>query len=170
MSCGIISTTEPTFDDKRVFLFDGTTIALAPEKKLQAAYPPASNQFGEGVWPIALLTVFHEVASGCALLPQAGAMYGADSVSETQLGRQGMEQLASGSIVMADAGFGIFGVAHHGAKCGHDVLLRMKKGSFESLRKKADLQSESEHHKSYRLTWLPTAKNRKTDPTLPTDA
>lgn len=170
VSSGVISTTEPTFDDKRVFLLDGTTIALAPEKKLQTAYPAASNQFGEGVWPIALLTVFHELASGCALLPQVGAMYGPEAVSETQLGRQGMEQLPSGSIVMADAGFGIFGVAYHGAKCGHDVLLRMKKANFESLRKNADLQSESDHHKSYQLTWLPTTKNRKTEPALPADA
>lgn len=43
-------------------------------EELQVAFPPASNQHGEGAWPIALLTVFHELASGCALLPQVRAM------------------------------------------------------------------------------------------------
>lgn len=74
------------------------------------------------------------------------------------------------SIIMPDAGFGISGAAYHAVECGHDALQRMKKSNFESLRKKAQLQSESKHRKSYRLTWVPTASNRKTQPALPLDA
>lgn len=66
VSHAIVAESKPLLDDRKIFLIDGTTMALAPEKELQIAFPPASNQFGEGVWPIALLTVFHELASGCA--------------------------------------------------------------------------------------------------------
>lgn len=167
---GIISTTEPTFADRRVFLIDGTTMSLAPEKELQIAFPPASNQLGEGVWPIALLTVFHELSSGCALLPEIGPMYGERAVSETQLACQGLAKLPPHSIVMGDKGFGIFGVAYEAKRWGHDFLFRMKKSNFESLRRKADLVSESKYHKTYRHSWKPTPKNRETNPGLPENA
>lgn len=167
---GIIATTEPIFDEFRVFAIDGTTIALAPEKELQIAFPPASNQLGEGIWPIALLTVFHELSSGCALLPEVGPMYGEHAVSETKLACDGLEKLPPRALVMGDKGFGIFGVAHEANRCGHEFLFRMKKSNFQSLRKQAELVSQSEHHKTYRHTWTPTKKNRETTPDLPDDA
>lgn len=170
VSTGIVATTEPSFHQRRVFLIDGTTITLAPEKELQQAFPAASNQFGEGVWPVALLTVFHELTSGSAMLPEIGAMYGDQAVSETALARRGLEKLPGNSIVMGDAGFGIFGVAHETQRCGHDFLYRMKKANFESLRRKSTLHSHSDHHKTYRCQWKPTTKNRNTCPELPTDA
>jgi len=167
---GLVATTEPSFNGKRIFLMDGTTIKLAPEKELQVAFPPASNQHGEGVWPIALLTVFHELQTGCAFLPEVGPMYGDHAISETALARRGMEKLPLDSVVMADAGFGIFGVAHAAQQCGHDFLFRMKKANFLSLCKKATLRSESQHHKSYECTWVPSKKNRDTCPDLPINA
>lgn len=167
---GIIGNTEPVFNDRRIFLIDGTTIALAAEKELQQAYPPASNQHGEGTWPIALLTVFHELETGCAMLPEVGAMYGEHAVSETKLACEGIGKLPENSVVMADAGFGIFGVAHEAKRYGHDFFLRMKKANFESLRKKATLVSESEFHKTYTHRWTPTKSNRATHAGLPEDA
>ena len=170
VSHGIIASTEASFEDRRVFVVDGTTMALAPEKELQQAFPPASNQLGEGIWPIALLNVFHELFSGCALLPEVGPMYGPDAVSETQLACRGFENLPTNSIIMGDKGYGIFGVAYHANQCGHDFLFRMKKANFESLQKKAELIEHSEHHKTYRYKWKPTKANRKTNPDLPEDA
>jgi len=162
----IISSTKPTLHDRRVFMIDGTTIALAPEKALQLAFPPASNQLGEGIWPIALLTVFHELESGCALLPEVGPMYGDQAVSETALARRGMEKLPSHSIILGDCGFGIFGVAHEAKACDHDFVLAMKKANFLALSKKAELVASSEHHKSYKHTWTATKHNLKTNPHL----
>lgn len=170
VSRGIIAAAKPLLDGRQIFLIDGTTISLAPEKELQQAFPPASNQFGEGVWPIALLTVFHELASGCAMLPEIGAMYGPDAVSETELARNGIGKLPADSIVMADAGMGIFGVAFEASRYGHDFLFRMKKSNFESLRKQATLVSQTDHSKTYSHTWVPTAHNRKTQPNLPATA
>ena len=145
-------------------------MALAPEKELQIAFPPASNQHGEGTWPIALLTVFHELGTGSALLPEIGAMYGEEAVSETELARRGIAKLPANSIIMTDAGFGIFGVAHEANRYGHDFFLRMKKSNFEALRKKATLISEGDNYKSYSHKWVPTKHNRKTQPSLPEDA
>jgi hypothetical protein len=170
VSRAIVAESQPLLDDRQIFLIDGTTMALAPEKELQIAFPPASNQFGEGVWPIALLTVFHELASGCAMLPEIGAMYGPHAVSETELARQGIAKLPPDSIVMTDAGFGIFGVAYEAKRYDHDFLLRMKKSNFESLRKNATLVSKTRNSKTYSLKWTPTASNRKTQPGLPNDA
>ena len=166
----IVGQSEPLLDGRQIFLLDGTTITLAPEKELQTKYPPASNQHGESVWPVVNLTVFHELSSGCALLPQLGAMYGPEAVSETELARNGMHCLPDESIIMADAGFGIFGVAHQAQLLGHDFFLRMKKLNFESLRAKAKLVSQSPKHKTYQHQWTPTPKNRKTQPGLPRDA
>ena len=166
----IVEQSEPLLDGRPIFLLDGTTITLAPEKELQKKFPPASNQHGEGVWPVVNMTVFHELSSGCALLPELGAMYGPEAVSETELARNGMHRLPEQSIIMADAGFGIFGVAYQAQLLGHDFFLRMKKANFESLRAQATLVSESRKHKTYQLQWTPTSNNRKTQPSLPEDA
>lgn len=170
VSSGIVASAEPVYDERSIFLLDGTTIALAPEKELQIAFPAASNQYGEGIWPIALLTVFHELTTGSALLPEVGAMYGEHAVSETELARKGIAKLPANSIIMTDAGFGIFGVAHEAKRYDHDFFLRMKKANFESLRKKATLVIEGENYKTYSHTWVPTKNNRKTQPNLPEDA
>ncbi|QDU52262.1 hypothetical protein [Gimesia panareensis] len=47
----MIEASPESFQNRRVFLIDGTTITLPPEAELQELYPPASNQYGEGVWP-----------------------------------------------------------------------------------------------------------------------
>lgn len=170
VSDGIISTTDASLGDRRVFLIDGTTMKLAPEKELQKAFPPASNQSGEGIWPIALVNVFHELSSGCALLAELGPMYGPKAVSETELACRGFENLPTASIVMGDKGYGIFGVAYQANRCGHSFLFRMKKADFLSLQKKAELIEHSEHHKTHRYRWTPTKRNRQTNPSLSPDA
>ena len=107
----LIEATVPSFDQRRVYMVDGTTITLAPEPALRREFPPASNPQGVGVWPVALLVVAHELASGAALIPSVGAMYGERAVSETALARDLFVQMPADGIVMADAGFGIFAVA-----------------------------------------------------------
>lgn len=160
----------PASERRRVFVVDGTTITLAPERALQAAFPPASNQHGEGVWPVALLVVAHELESGCATQPEVGAMYGSQAVSETELARACFARLPARSVVLADGNFGIFSVAHSAVQCEHSFLLRMTEPRFNSLRKRAVCVSESDHAKTWSLTWTPSVKDRKTNPHLPADA
>lgn len=166
----IVDAAPPSLRDKRVFLIDGTTIALPPEEELLKRFPPATNQHGEGVWPIANLVVAHELESGCALLPEIGAMYGDQAISETGLIEKCVQQLPSGSVVMADAGFGIFAVAYKTHKLGQDFLLRMTKSRFNAIRRQATLTAQGIGWKTYTHHWIPSAKERKNHPEIPADA
>lgn len=170
VSQSLIDLSPPWLGDRRMFVVDGTTMALAPEKELRKAFPPASNQHGTSVWPVAQLTVLHELASGCALMPEVGPMYGPNAVSETTLAIGTFSQLPAHSIVLADSGFGIFSVAHALHAREHDLLFRMTKQRFNSLRKQAELQSRGEYWKTYAHTWTPSPTDRQTNPDLPAGA
>lgn len=161
---------EPVIDGQRVFLLDGTTITLPPTKALQAAYPPAPNQHGQSVWPVAQLMVANEMQSGCALLPQIDPMYGENNASEAVQAHRIVTQLPATSIVMADSGFGIYSVAHHTIRAGHDFLFRLTHSRFKALRRRADLIDEGPTHQTYHLLWTPSAKDRKSNPDLPPDS
>lgn len=169
VSLSIINSTAPSFRDQRVFLIDGTTFALAPVAALQAAYPPATNLRGESVWPIAYVVLAHELSSGAALPPQIGCMYGEHAVSETKLAQKLIQDLPPNSILMADAGYGLFSTAYHARKSGHNFLLRMKKDRFNRICKSAELIHSTGTSKSYRVHWTPSAKERATNPDLPAD-
>lgn len=160
----------PVIEGKRVFIFDGTTITLAPTKALREAYPPATNQHGKSVWPVALMMVANELQSGCALFPEIGPMYGENNTNEAALAQRILKQLPDNSIVMADANFGIFSVAYHTVEAKHDFLLRLTKARFKSLRRQADLIEKGPSHKTYHLLWKPSPKDRKSTPGLPKDA
>lgn len=170
VSQSILATARPTLGNRRVFVVDGTTLALAPEPELQSAFPPAGNQHGAGVWPVALLVVAHELESGCATQPEVGAMFGPNAVSETQLALACCARLPADSVVLADANFGIFSVAHGAAQGGHSFLLRLTGPRFQALRNRAALVSEGDGWKTWSLEWTPSAKDRKTNPQLPANA
>lgn len=166
----LIAASPPWFDGRRGITLDGTTITLAPTPELKAAFPPATNQHGESVWPVALLLVAHEVQSSCALPPEIGAMYGENNTSEAKLARQMAQRLPRGSIVMADAGFGIFSVAHAVVAEGHQILFRLTKSRFKSLVRQATIVEEWDGQATYRLHWKPSVKDRQSNPDLPADA
>lgn len=161
---------EPLIDGRRVFLLDGTTITLPPTPALREAYPPAPNQHGTSVWPVAQLLLANELQSGCALLPQVDPMYGPHNVSEAVQAERIVQELPPKSIVMADAGFGIYSVAHHSIEAGHDFLFRLTRSRFKALRRRADVIDEGPTHKTYHLLWKPSAKDRKSTPELPAEA
>jgi hypothetical protein len=193
ISQSLIDTTTPAYGQRRkrrVFMIDGTTITLAPEPALQQAYPPASNQHGEGVWPVALLTMAHELSSGAALVPQVGAKYGPEAVSEMKLAHRCIAELPPHSIVLADAAYGIFSFAWAAHAAGQSFVLRMTSKRFEALRRKAVLLSEQNikkgqkgrkkqaipaevsayQYQTYTLAWSPSDEERKANPDLPGDA
>ena len=152
--------------ERRKYLLDGTTITLPPTPELKAAFPPATNQHGESVWPLMFVFVAHELNTGCAAKPEIGAMYGNKKDSELKMARRIVKRLQPGSILIADAGLGIFSVAHGAVECGHDVVLRLSKSRFKSLIKKAQPLFEN----TWCHVWTPTTKERKTTPELPADA
>ena len=166
----LMSVAPPLFAGRQGFILDGTTITLAPTPELKAAFPPATNQHGESVWPVALLMVAHELHSGCALAPEIGAMYGDDNTSEAQLSRQIAPRIPVGSIVLADSNFGIFSVGFEMVQYGHHILFRLTKSRFKALRRQATVLEKAKSHMTYKLHWTPSAKDRQTNPQLPADA
>jgi hypothetical protein len=170
VSDSLIHASPSWFDDRRAFILDGTTITLPPTPELQEAFPPASNQHGQTVWPVAMLLVAHELQSGCALPPEIGAMYGENNTSEARLSEAMVRRLPAGSIVLADSGYGIFSVAHATVEAGHQVLFRLTKSRFKPLRRQAVLVEEADGYKTWQLRWTPSAKDRKSHPELPKEA
>lgn len=166
----LIEATAPSLAGRRVYVLDGTTITLAPEPALRREFPPASNQYGVGVWPVALLVVAHELASGAALIPSVGAMYGAHAVSETALARDLFAQMPADGIAMADAGFGIFAVAWDARQTNRDFVFRMTESRFATLRRRATVVASGENWTTYSHAWRPSAKERQAHPDLPPDA
>ena len=169
VSQALINAAAPSLRDRRVYFFDGTTITLAPEPALRKAYPPASNQHGAGAFPVALLAVAFELESGAAVLPEIGAMYGTNAVSETALVRNLFWQLPPGSVVMGDAGFGIFAVAQEAQQTGHDFLLRLTASRFHAMVRKAQLIEQTDNRQTYSLKWHPSDHDRDSHPELSPD-
>mgnify|MGYP003946894323 CR=1 FL=1 len=167
----LMKTVPPSIAGRRAFLLDGTTLSLAPTPALKKAFPPAPNQHGKGVWPIAHLLVAHELESGCALLPEVGPKFGPEARSEPQLTHALLGRLPANSIVIADRNFGIFSVAFAAKQAGHDALLRMTKQRFLALQRRArPVPSNDPNHPCWKLAWKPSKKDRQSNPDLPADA
>ena len=162
----IVQSTPPSLGDRRVFVMDGTTLSLPSSEPLRRRWPPGTNQHGAGTWPICLLVVAHELASGAAIRPEVGAMYGPDADSELALATRLIPRLPAKSVLMADRNFGVFGFFHAAVAAGHDVLARLTEPRFQALKRSAQSVGPGE----WSLCWEPTRFNRKTDPSLPADA
>jgi hypothetical protein len=169
-SNSMIATFPPTWGQRRAFVIDGTTIALAPEKELRKAFPPASNQHGPGIWPIALLLVTHELESGCALLPEVGPMYGPNAISEAELARRCFSRLPQNSIVLGDVNFGIFSVVWAAVQHGQSFLCRLSRSRFNTLCRQGTLECRGNGWKTWIVHWKSSRYDRKTNPYLPANA
>lgn len=156
----------PSWQDRRVFILDGTTVSLSSSDRLRRQWPAGRTKHGPGTWPISLLVVAHELDSGAAMRPEVGRMYGPNADSELSLAKQLVPRLPARSVLMADRNFGVFGFIHAAARAGHDTVTRLTKPRFESLKKKAQPAGPG----LWTLNWTPTRDNRRTDPDLPADA
>lgn len=161
---------EPAFEDQRVFILDGTTITLPPTPELKKAFPPTPNQYGESVWPVAMLLVAHEMQTGCAMVPQIDPMFGPNNSSESKQAERAIGQLPDNSIVMADSGFGIFSVAQSCQRHGKNFVFRLTKQRYTSHLKKAKLVQEGRGFRTEHMVWKPSAKERRNNAELPADA
>jgi len=88
---------------RRAFFYDGSTLRASHNAALCAAYPPGSNQHGEGHWPLIQMVVAHDLYTGLAMRPEWGPMYGPNAVSEQSLIEQSMDRLPAGAVVVYDA-------------------------------------------------------------------
>ncbi len=166
----LIERTKTSLDGRRVTVIDGTTITLGPDSGLRSVFPPARNPYGESPLPIALLVMGFELESGAAILPQVGAIYGDNAVSETAMVSQLIQQLSPDDIVMADSGYGNFEVAWQVHVRQRDSLLRLTAVRFEALRRQATLVEQRGNVTSYTLRWRPSRNERASRSDLPPDA
>ena len=158
------------FGNQRAFILDGTTFTLSPTSELTKVFPPATNQFGETVWPVLMMLVAHELQSGCALVPEVGSKFGEDNTSEAKQAAAIAQRLPPRSIVMGDAGFGIFSVCYAMRQAQHDILFRLTQTRYKSLCKKAELVRETGTTRTHQLRWTPSKKDLQSNPHLPADA
>jgi hypothetical protein len=170
VAISIIASTPPSFGTRRVFLMDGTTMTLPPTPDLQRHAPPASNQHGESVWPAALVALAHALSFGAAVRPELGAMYGPQAVAETRLFPPLPARLPASSIVMADAGYGLFSVASHAQVQGRDLVLRFTADRFSRVRKQARWLPAAGAVQTSAVAWRPSARDRAINPDLPAAA
>ena len=56
--------------------------------------------------------VAHELASGCAVRPETGPMYGPGAVGELALATRLLPRLPAHSVLLADRNFGVFAFAY----------------------------------------------------------
>jgi hypothetical protein len=158
------------FGQQRAYIIDGTTITLSPTDELTRVFPPSTNQHGVTVWPVMMMLVANELQSGCALIPEIGAMYGPDNTSEAKQAAEIAQRLPPRSIVMADSGHGIFSVGHAMVSEQHDIFFRLTNSRHKSLRRQAELIEQTADATSHRLRWIPSDKDRLGNAHLPADA
>jgi len=162
----LMGATAPSWQDRRVFLVDGTTSKLRSSNQLRSQYPPASNQHGTGVWPIMYWVVAHELASGCAVRPEMGAMYGPNAISEVALAGRIIPRIPAKSVLMADRNFGVFAFYYAARQAGHDVVTRLTAVRFRSMVRSARPAGPGR----WELRWRPTRADRLKHPEWPAAA
>jgi hypothetical protein len=161
----LVDATPPSFGDRRVLILDGTTVTLAPTPELTAAFPPWPGPAGS-VWPVWHWVVAHELASGCAVRPETGPMYGPEAVSELALAIRLLPRLPAGSLLLADRNFGVFALAYAAKAAGHEVVTRLTRPRFRAWAKRAKPVGPG----VWRLRWTPSRWDRTRHPDLPADA
>ena len=171
IAAAIIEQGKPAFQDRQIYVVDGTTIALSPTSELSRVYPPTTNQFGKTVWPIMMVTVAHELYSGAALRPEFGAKNGDDNTSEAEQIETLAKRVQRGSILLADAGYGIFRVIYRcKTHSGHDVIARLTNARFKAMQRQAKSLGSENGIAHYELNWKPTSKDLQNNPELSKDA
>jgi hypothetical protein len=149
----------------RMFLLDGSTIRAAHTPALCKTYPPGSNQYREGHWPLLRVLVAHDIHTGLAMRPEWGPVHGAERVSEQELLERAVDRLPSEATVLADCNFGVFSVAYIATQHQRPVLLRLT--SARAQRLAGEPLRDGIHR---RITWTPTRADRGSHPQLPEDA
>lgn len=162
----LLTTTPPCWNKRRVFFMDGTTLQLPHTDELCELFPPARNQKGASHWPILHAVAAHELASGLAIRPEFGPMYGSKAKSELALALQIVPRLPADAVVLGDRNFGVFALAYGAQSSGRDVVVRLTKPRFQMLRRKATSVGPGR----WSVTWKPSRWDRQQHPDLPAQA
>jgi hypothetical protein len=147
------------------YLIDGTSLTGQASAKLRNAYPPITNQYGESVFPVALVTVAHNLTTGVAEQPEYGPMYGNDRDGELKQTVRLFARLDPGSVVVSDRAHGIFFMALSAQQHGLDVVYRLTDSRAKAMLKNKQLHTNLERT----FAWAPSGADRRKHPELSPD-
>ena len=105
-----------------------------------------------------MLMVASELATGCILTPEIGAMYGPNNTSEAAQAERIVDRLPSNALVLADSAFGIFRVAYRCHSLGKEFVFRLTSDRFRSYQKKSTLVESGPGFSTWRFQWSPSLK------------
>jgi hypothetical protein len=94
-----------------VFLLDGSSITPDASPELSKTYPPAPTQYGPSHWPVLRMATAVDLATGLAVRPEFGPLFGPNAISEQVLAKRLLERIPQECLVIADRNFGIFQMA-----------------------------------------------------------
>jgi hypothetical protein len=144
---------------RQVVLIDGSTITLEPVAALRTKFPGITNQHGESAFPVALVTVAHDLITGAAFEPEIGAMYGNERDSELNQALKIYERLAPKTVVVSDSAHGVRLMAKAAIENQLDVVFEMTSARAKSYSKskfKAGIDQE--------IIWAPSRHELKKYP------
>lgn len=149
---------------KRAYLLDGTNFTLGRSDKTFAKYAPVTNQYRSSGTSQMICACVHDLFTGVALSPAFGAYAGKNAVGETTLGKKMLNRLRQPGVVVADAGFGTFGMVWTARQHKHDVLVRLSSTRAGAIRgKKVGIEDFDEA-----AVWH--AGNLSNHPEIPSDS
>lgn len=149
----------------RVYVLDGSSLQLEYGPELVKAYPQAQNRYGKSHRPVVRIVVLHEVDTGLAERPHWGPMYGSRAVSEQALAEQVTQHVPAGSWIIGDRNFGIFSVAYHAQRQGHEIIIRLTAARAGKLAGGA-----ISHAIDQPVQWQSSRQDGKKNRTWPADA
>jgi hypothetical protein len=144
---------------RQVVLIDGSTITLEPVAALRAKFPGVTNQHGESAFPVALVTVAHDLMTGAAFEPEIGAMYGNERDSELNQALKIYERLAPKTVVVSDSAHGVRLMAKVAIENQLDVVFEMT-----SARAKSYLKNKFKAGIDQEIIWSPSKHELKKYP------
>ncbi len=143
---------------KRVYLVDGTSCTLYPQKDLNLNFPPNKHPQSKSDWAKPKVVLINDLMTGIGLLPEFGAMYGEQAVSEVAMFVNALVRVEKNSVFVADQGFGILRVAEQSTKHKHKVLLRLTEQRADKFLPLLKVPGEVE------VEWQPSDREKKKYP------
>ena len=135
---------------RNVLVVDGSSLELDHDRQLLQLYPPATNQHGQGHWPVLRIVVMHDARTGLAQQPCWGPMFGPQAVSEQALAERAMDSVPRDAVIVGDRNFGIFSTAYAAQQRGLAVVLRLTDVRARKLTGPVCQPGE------YRVIWKPS--------------
>lgn len=124
---------EQTFEGRKVFVVDGTTVRLSHTEANIASYPQHKNQHQKAHFPLLKVLVATDAVTGVCTRPAMGPTNGKDATSELRLAETLLPQLEAGSVVIGDRFFGCLRFVQHATKAGCYAICRMKESNIRKF-------------------------------------